>query len=213
MFIYRLLRYVAIIADFSILIVIYYIWVGIKQKLSFSKWISLIKYENSNLLGHYSQIILIVVAIAMLNTNPAVHQLVGVNNLELKPEGTYCFYVEAMRDGGRTYTLPAQIRVENETHDVGEGKTRTYRHYYIERVFFSNGGYLDTVDTDSVDINESTSYYDGEDYWSLVLLNEHAYSPNVEETNNATWPEILFLIFKSACIGILLYSLVKKENE
>ena len=213
MFLYRLLKYISFVADFSILILIYYIWVGIKQKLSFSEWTSLIKYENSNLLGHYSQIILIIAAVAMLITNTAVHQLVGVNNLELKPEGTYCFYVEATRDGGKTYTLPAQIRIEKETDEVAEGKTRTYTYYHIEKVFFSNGGYLDTVDTDPVEINKSTYYYDGENDWSLVLLNEHAYSPNVEETNNATWPELLFLIFESACIGILLYSLLKKENE
>lgn len=213
MFLYRLLQYVSFVADFSILILIYYIWVGIKHRLSFGEWTSLIKHENANLLGHYSQIILIVAAIAMLITNTAVHQLVGVNNLALKPEGTYCFYVEATRDSGKTYTLPAQIRVEKESDEVAEGKTRTHTYYYIERVFFSNGGYLNTENCDYVDIGESTHYYDGENDWSLVLLNEHAYSPHVEETNNATWLEILFLMLESSCIGLLLYSLLKKENK
>ena len=135
-----------------------------------------------------------------------------MNNLKLKPEGTYCFYVEATRNYSKTYTLPAQIRIEKESEEVGEGKERTYTYYYIEKVIFSNGGYLDTGDLGSVEINEASYFYDNEDNeWELVLLNEHAYSPNVKETNNATWFDISFLSLEIISISILIYALFKNK--
>lgn len=218
MFFYRLLEYISFVADFSIPIVLYYTYQAIKgffkkQKMTFKEWVDEIGCELYNLAGKWSQIILIVSAVAMLITNTAVHQLIGINNLKLKPEGTYCFYVEATRNDGKTYTLPAQVRVEKETDEVKEGKRRTYTHYYIERVFFSNGGYLNTEYTDYVDINDSTYHYDGESDWNLVLLNEHAYSPNVKETNNATWLDITFLSIETISISIILYALFKGKEQ
>lgn len=211
-----ILQYIAKIADLALLVFLYYVWRGFKyisfgKRLSFQEWTSVIKREVYEFLGGYAQAALIIGLIAMLCSNAAVHQIVGIHNLKLKPEGTYGFYVEAIRDDGKTYTLPAQIRVEKEIDEVAEGKRRTFTYYYIEKVYFSNGGYLNTKGTDPIDVNESTYYYDGEDGWSLVLLNEHAYSPQIQETNNITAVSIVLLALRSISIAMLLYSLCKKE--
>lgn len=219
MFFYRLLKYVSFVADFSILIFLYYIYQAIKsffkkQKWSFKEWIDEIGCELYGIAGKWSQIILIISSIALLVTNTTIHQFVGINNLELKPEGTYCFYVEATSNSGKNYTLPAQIRIEKESEEVGEGKERTYTYYYIEKVVFSNGGYLNTEDLESVKINEATYFYDNDDNeWELVLLNEHAYSPDIKETNNATWFDITFLSLEIISISILLYALFKNKKN
>ena len=218
MFFYQLLKCISWPASFSILIILYYIYKAIKvffkkQKWTFKEWIDEIGIELYSLAGKWSQIILIVSSIALLLTNTTIHQFVGINNLKLKPEGTYCFYVEATRNYGKTYTLPAQIRIEKESEEVGEGKERTYTYYYIEKVIFSNGGYLNTEDLERVEIDESSYFYDDEDNeWELILLNEHAYSPNVKETNNATWFDITILSIEIISISILLYALLKNKE-
>ena len=219
MFIYRLLGYVSNIASFICIITLgYYIFKAIRssvkrERMSFKEWISDIKYEVQNFAGNFTNVFLIISLIATLLTNTAIHQLVGIHNLKLKPEGTYCFYVEAHRYGGKTYTLPAQIRVEKETDEVSEGKTRTYTYYYIEKVFFSNGGWLDAEDYEPDSINEPSYHYESKgDGWELVLLNEHAYSPNVEETNNADWFGITVMLLEVLSISFLLYALHQKDE-
>lgn len=220
MFIYNIMKSVSSIAfTLCTLTVVYYIWKAIKgffhgQKQSFSDCIAPIRDEVSNFAGGITKPLLIVSLIATIITNTAIHQLVGVHNLLLKPEGTYCFYVEADRYNGKTYTLPAQVRVEKETEEVAEGKERTFTYYYIEKVFFSNGGWLDTEGSEPVDINESSHHYDynADDEWELVLLNEHAYSPYVRETNNADWLDITFMFIKVIPIALSLYALCRKEE-
>ena len=217
MLIYRLLQYVAIVADLAIVVFLYYIFKAIKsfikkEKLTFSEWIDNIGWDLDKLAGNFTKGILIVAAVAMLLTNTAVHQFVGVKNLKIKPEGTYCFYVEATRWGGKTYTLPAQVRVEKEIDEVAEGKSKTYTYYFIEKVFFSNGGYLDVDDSEPDEINEASTTWDkNDDEWQLVLLNEPAYSPDVEETNNATVLDIVYLLLESVSVFVFLYALFKRK--
>ena len=217
MLLFRLLKYISFVADLAILIVIYYAYRAIKgiftrEKWSFSEWIRTIGDEAYSLAGRYSIIILIVALVSVLLTSTVIHQLVGINNLELKPSGTYCFYVEATNASDKTYTLPAQIRVEKETEEVREGKERTYTYYYIEKVFFSDGEYLDAKNLDEVQIGKASTFYDDSDHrWQLVLLNEHAYSPQVKETNNADWLSTTFLLVELFSLFVLLYALIKKE--
>lgn len=217
MLIYRLLQYVAIVADLAIVVFLYYIFKAIKsfikkEKLTFSEWIDNIGWDLDKLAGNFTKGILIVAAVAMLLTNTAVHQFVGVKNLKIKPEGTYCFYVEATRWGGKTYTLPAQVRVEKEIDEVAEGKSKTYTYYFIEKVFFSNGGYLDVDDSEPDEINEASTTWDkNDDEWQLVLLNEPAYSPDVEETNNATVLDMVYLLLESVSVFVFLYALFKRK--
>ena len=218
MLIYRLLGYVSNIATFLCIITLgYYIFTAIRrlvkrERISFCEWIREIKYDVQNFAGSFTKVFLIVSLIATLITNTTIHHLVGIHNLKLKPEGTYCFYVEAQSYGGKTYTLPAQIRVEKETDEVND-KRKTYTYYYIEKVFFSNGGWLNTEDNEPVYINEPSYHYEsGGDEWELVLLNEHAYSPYVEETNNASWLDMTFMFVEVLSISFLLYALCRKDE-
>lgn len=217
MFFYRLLRYASSLpVCICILGMGYYIFIALKslckrEHLPFSTWLDRIKAE-ANIAGSFTIPLLIIALCGVLITNTAVHQLVGIHNLNLKPEGTYCFYVEAHRYGGKTYTLPAQISVEKETVEVSEEKSKTYTYYYIEKVFFSNGGWLDTSDNESVKIGESAHHWtaDGEE-WELTLLNEHAFSPSVTETNNATEIDIAFLLIEVISVSFFLYAIARKD--
>ncbi len=218
MILYRILQWISYIAYFPILIVIYYVFKAIrglfkKHKLTFNEWIGMIGQELYNFAGNWTKILFIASAIALLLTDPAVHQLVGINNLKIKPEGTYCFYVEATRNGDKTYTLPARIRIEEYREDEDERRVRVYRYYYIERVYFSNGGFLDTEYLDDVSINKPIVFCDDNDNkWELVLLNEHAYTPEVKETNNASWISITILCIQTVSLIIVLYALSKSKK-
>ena len=208
MFIYSVLRFTSfIVASICLLSTVYYIFVAIKrlckgERLTFSGWIHMIKHESHNFAGRFTVPLLIISLCTILTSNAAAHQLVGIHNLKLKPEGTYCFYVEAYRSGGKTYTLPAQIKVEKERVEVGEEKSKTYIRYYIEKVFFSNGGWLDAHDHGPVEISKPAHYIvGGDEEWTLTLLNEHAYSPEVTETDNAQWSDILILLIEVSSAG------------
>ena len=119
-------------------------------------------------------LILSLLVIISLLFNDTLHQLVGIHNLKYKSEGQYCFYVDAQNENGKTYTLPAKIRVECDDD----------RQYYVEAVYFANGGFLSFYGEDPVKINETVSMYDEDTEWNITLLNEHAYSPYVSETDN-----------------------------
>ena len=220
MFIYNIMKYISAIAiTLCTLTVGYYIWKAIRslfkrEKLSFAGWTEAIKNEVLDFAGDITKPLLIVSLLATLITSTVLHQLIGIHNLLIIPEGTYCFYVEAHRYDGKTYTLPAQIGVTRETEDVSESKKKTFTYYYVEKVFFSNGEYLDTKGNEPVEINEPSYYYDcvTDDEWELVLLNEHAYSPYVTETNNADWLDITFMLIKVIPIAFSLYVLYRKER-
>lgn len=219
MLFYNLLNYFSSISvTICVLITGYYIWEYIcilfrKEKFSFSKWVDKIKIEIHSFVGKYANFFLIIALIATLSTNTAVHQLVGVHNLKLKPQGTYCFYVEAHRLGGSTYTLPAQVRIEKETEEIGDSKERTYTYYYIEKLFFTNGDVLDIEVWDSVEIDKTSFQTDiYNDEWELKLLNKHAYAPQVKETNNADWFDITFLLIEVTSITFLLFIMFRKEK-
>ena len=219
MFIYRLLNYFCLISvTISVITIGYYIFVAIrsfvlKKRISFNKWILRIKYEAQDIAGSFSKVFLIISLIATLTTNTAFHQLVGIHNLKIKPEGTYCFYVEASPYKGKVYTVPAEIRIEKETKEIGD-KTQTYTYYYIERLVFSNGTEIQIDVWDSVEINKSAYHMDSTgDEWNLTLLNKHAYSPLIEENNNADWFGVTVLAIEVLSVAFLLFAMCWKNNE
>lgn len=219
MLIYRILTYVSsIAASICVILVGYYIYQAIrrafkKEAFSFSYWLGEIRDTAQSFAGNISTGLLVISLVGALITNTAVHQMVGIHNLELLPEGTYCFYVQACQYGGKTYTLPAQIEIEKESVEVSDEKSKTYTYYYIEKVYFSNGGYIDADDGEHDRIGKTSYLYDSnDDEWELVLLNEHAYSPYISETNNAQWIDILFLMINVLPISVVLYAVCKKEN-
>lgn len=216
MFFYRVLKYISFVANISMLMVLYYVYRAIKDKLKkpLKEWLNEMGCEFCKTLGKYAQPILIVTSIAGLLTNTTIHELVGVNNLKLKPEGIYCFYVKAMDETGETYIVPAEVEIEKESEDVGDWETRTYTYYYIKTVILSNDTYLYTEDTGNVEINQAVQFCDDDEkLWELVLLNEHAYSPMIQETNNATWIKVSFLIIKTFSNLISIYAVHKCKKK
>lgn len=185
------------------------------RNMSFNTWSRQFQDNVSGFWGDIAKPFLILALIATLITNTAIHQIVGIHNLELKPDGVYCFYVEASRSSEKSYTLPAQILVVTESFEAGEGRNVNRRKYYIQQVFFSNGGYLDTNECESIEIGEACCYYDTntDDEWDLVLLNEHAYSPHVVESNNANWLNTILLVVKLSSISFTLYVLCHKRKS
>lgn len=158
------------------------------------------------LLQQFTIPFLIVAIIAVLATEPAVHQIVGVNNLEIKPKGTYCFYLEATDKYGSTYEMPAEIEVTED--DDGD------RVYFVKKAYFSDGDYIDMEDEEIyADIDEEFSFEKGRSKWSFVLLNEHAYCSDIEETNLITPLSIIFLVLQLACLCLRLFIYIKYKPD
>jgi hypothetical protein len=176
-------------------------------------WIDEIEDNLDDFFGRATKPILIVALVSTLLTNTAVHQFVGVYNLNILPEGTYCFYVEASQYGGKVYTVPAEVRVEKET-DESDDKRRTYTYYYIDRFFFSNGNEIKLVALDSVEINKSDYHIDSNGKeWDITLLNKHAYSPHVKETNYTDWLGITILAIEVIPLLFFLIIFFRKEKN
>ena len=198
-----------VLSTACVLAVVFFLWRAIQDGFSFSTWMRSMKKGLQSfsrfMLGNLLLPALIVALVSTLISSTVLHQLIGIHNLELKPDGTYCFYVEAHRTGSSTYVLPAQIRVFN---DVDKGESE----YFIEKVYFSNGGWLDADDGESDAIGEPSYFYDDDDEWSLTLLNQHAYSPYVTETNNANWLNITILLIQTISISLLLYAWCCKDS-
>lgn len=218
MFIYRLLEYASrFLIGACILVFGYYAWKAIcgivKKDFSVNIWLAGIRNEVDSWFGKYAKPLLIVALLSTLLTNTAVHQFLGIYNLKILPAGTYCFYVEASQFSTKNYTVPAEVKIEKETEEVGD-KERTYTHYYIERFFFSNGNEIKLDVWDSVEINKSAYHIDSiGDEWELTLLNKHAYSPQIKETNNADWFSITILAIEVISVVFLLFALYRKSEN
>ena len=213
MIIYNVLKFVRYLLPFLLIMLGYYLFILIKSKvkkepITIGQWLVQIQAELVAMAGKFATPLLLIVILASLVTSQAVHQLVGIHNLELKPEGTYCFYVEATNEKGKTYVLPAEIDVVIEYAD------QVSKDYYVKSVYFSNGGYLDTCDMDPLQIGDHSWHetYDG-DEWKIRLLNKHAYTPEVEETNNATSEDIASLIVELLIPAFFLFALCYKERQ
>ena len=219
MFIYRLIKYVSSLLIIPcVLIFGYYAYKAvcmlIKKKFSYAAFIDDIQYELENWFGQLAKPLLIVALVSALLTNAAFHQIVGIHNLKLKPAGTYSFYVKASRLSGKTYTVPAEVRIGKETVEVGDNKEREYTYFYIERIFFTNGKEIKFETWDSVEINETTFLTDSKGVeWKVTLLNKHAYLPQIKETNNANWLEITILVIEVLSSSFLLFAMCYQSKR
>lgn len=155
-----------------------------------------------------SIVILAVLTLFLADSN-TFRELIGSNSLEGKNSGTYCYYVSLESDDD-SYTLPGQIEVVVEVDPWVDGygnERRDYsRQYYIEKVFFPDGDYLDFTEysdyTSSLD--KSILLYDQyERQWKCTILNEHAYCDQVEETSFITTRSVIELF---VIVFIVLYN-------
>ena len=215
MFIFTILRLVSVIATLMCVVTLGYTsWQAIrallkKEKVSFRIWIANIRQCLTTPTNSSAKYFLIVGLLATIATSTIVHQFLGIHDLRLKPEGVYCFYVEATNNTGKIYTLPAQIRVSMDYSD-----DETQMQYYVEKIFFSSGGFVETEDGEPAHLNKLTHHYDGEgNDWDFVLLNKHAYSPYVTETSTYNLTNILSTSIISFLMVFLIFVLFRKETE
>ena len=159
----------------------------------------------------------IAVILFTLWSNAWFKELIGYDNIETKPSGTYCYYVEIT--GNKKYTLPAKVNVDVYSDEVAEGKSQTYHDYYIEKVYWSNGGYLYFGDNDErMEVNDSITLYDqDENEWEVKLLNKSAYCSDFKNTSSLDDPIniILGLILLASEIFVWVYCIVyeKRTNK
>ena len=104
------------------------------------------------------------------------------------PEGEYCYYVLATNKSNKTYTLPAKISKRFDVY-IEEDDTRTQTTYYVEKVYFENGGYLYFEDTCELDYNKNTKVFENsyatdqrERDWQIEFTGRKTYNENFEET-------------------------------
>ena len=160
-------------------------------------------------------IFLIISMFAIIFTNAAALELIGNDNIELKPSGTYCYFVN-IKNNKYDYTLPAQIRVEHSSQTYYNGsreRIRYYKDYYIEKVYFSNGGYLYFEDFSVKPDVTSENYDQSGRKWTCTLLRESAYSPHIKETSHINTKEICFLIFELTSVGFAIVCLICKKTQ
>ncbi len=200
--IFKLLSYFSIsVACVSLLVIGYNVfntfrWYPIKEFFS-----GFFEGIGDSLYSFNIKAAFILLCIALVGTvvsSSAVQQWIGVGDIRVKPEGTYCYYVECEDN-----YFPARVRVEEEIKQSGN-KEKTETYFYIEQIFFSKKS-QPKFDCDPVDLNkEEYLYTENGDFVSVILLNETAKSPYVKETNNATGIDITFLCIELSAVIICL---------
>lgn len=145
------------------------------------------------------QCVLFISLIFTLITNPVVNELIGNNDIRIKPNGTYCYLVEI-----ENHYIPAQVLVVTEETDfddygpVGEG-------YYIQKIFINEDQHIDFYYKD-VPLNKSYPIDDESDNtWRVKLLNQHIQSPLVKETTSIHASKIFYLCMS---IFLILFSII-----
>lgn len=135
----------------------------------------------------------------------AVWVLDGKTDIRTAPEGTYCYYVIARRDdSSKQYTLPAKInKLEGD--------------YFVENIYFSNGGYLYFNSYEYSEYGETIRDADQDgDFWEIKLTNRKAYHSSVTESYSVNFWRMFLLIVSNALIMlyaiILLFSKNNKQN-
>ncbi len=152
----------------------------------------------------------------LFSSNQLVISL-GCNDIRVMPEGTYCYYVKATNEKGKTYTLPAKIEKISDTYEYEEGKTKTKTIYYINNVYFKNGGYLYFEDC-YTDYDTAETFSDQRDReWKIKITPYKTYNEKVLETNPSK-PSKLILPFVeviATLIGTVFYitNSIKTESN
>ena len=109
--------------------------------------------------------------ILLFSDNTLVWLLDGQKDLRLAPEGSYCYYVTASREfSNKEYHLPAKVRKSED------------QLYYVDNVYFSNGGYLYLEGNEYIEFDETFDCADqNEEFWDITLTNNKANHPKVQE--------------------------------
>lgn len=139
----------------------------------------------------------------LLGSNFIAVNILSCDDIRAMPDGTYCYYVEATNEKGKTYTLPANIQ-------------KTDEYYQVYNVYFNNGGYLYFGGSCSdFEYDESSYCYDQSDrQWEIELTNIKTYHKAVKETS-VDWSlddtsRIISVLLQAIVILMHILSVVRK---
>ncbi len=128
---------------------------------------------------------LLLVFIMLFSSNNIIAKM-GCDDIRVMPEGTYCRYVYATNEKNKTYTLPAKVCKANR------------KEYYVENIYFKNGGYLYFDSGDYIEFEDTAYQSDqSERYWDIELTSKKAYHPKVKENMIFDKSDIIFSIIVS----------------
>lgn len=142
----------------------------------------------------------------ILFSNSHFVTMLGSRDIRTMPEGTYCYYVKATNEKGKTYTLPAKIEKINSTY------------YGIYNVYFKNGGYLYFEDSEYIKYSETLSTHDqsGKD-WDIKLTTYKCSHEKVEETDIINFKKLILPFVEALLIlftGLMfIFNSVKKKKH
>lgn len=137
-------------------------------------------------------VLLLCTFVLIFTENQLVWLMDGKTDLRLAPEGVHFYSVIINReDSSSHYTLPAKIL-------KSEGL------YYVENVYFSNGGYLYFNSHEYTDFDETITDADQNgEFWEIKITNLKASPPN----NMADYYELsfwrLFFAIVPSCLMLL----------
>lgn len=148
---------------------------------------------------------LLMIVILMFGSNYFIVRICGSTDIRCMPKGTYCYYVRATNENGKTYTLPAKIYKYNLST------------YAIENVYFNNGGSLYFKGTEDFEYTETQYCYDQDDKkWEIELTNHKTVHKEVFETqpkwsSDDTLRVVTMLLHLSVIVTHILYWKPKED--
>lgn len=146
--------------------------------------------------------LLVCTFVLIFSENQLVWLMDGKTDLRIAPEGTYCYYVVAGRDeDSNEYTLPAKIQKSDGT-------------YYVENVYFSNGGYLYLKNGENIEFNETFYCEDQDgDIWEMRLTNWKTSHYMVTERYKLGFWRLFFAIVPSCLMFLNALLLIFTKNR
>lgn len=162
------------------------------------------RFESFKSSAFCVSLVSLLISFIILFSNNQFVIMLGCDDIRVMPEGTYCYYVYATNEKGKTYTLPARINKIDRLQ------------YYVENVYFKNGGYLYFPNGDFFEYDDTFNNYDQSDKeWEIELTNNKTFHEKVEETEPFK-PTAVILPFVEIIIiwfSTILYILkIRKRN-
>lgn len=149
-------------------------------------------------------LIFIFIIIGMILCTPEISFYLGINDLELIPNGYFIYNVKIQSyDDLTTYTRPAAIEKSSHCVKDRENSHKCYPEYYVHYVYTSDDDYITFEKGSLVSIDSPRELYDDTgNYYHVTLLNKKGYVEGVTESHPSLL-QILIVIAEMVTIIIL----------
>ena len=179
----------------------------------------------TSLVGGLFKIVTVILSIGLCCTiflNSSFQQKIGLYNYRLLKEGTYCFNVKIIsaysnsKLEGNVYPAKILIRHGDEYLDGDYfDKHRSKINILLDTIYVNDDAIkFDMFEGESIEMGKKFYTIDeNEQEYDLMLLNQHAYSTHVKETNNCTTINVLFLMLEMFVIIFALRAVLSIRKE